>query len=156
MAGELKPENAEEQNVGEGLTSRELACQEDDENRMQTSLAEVLGQQGLGELIKPMVKEIELFDSYVAGTTHLEDETVLGEIKPGDRLALQREENAHDSKAIVIQTAEKKKLGYVPEKDNVVFARLMDAGKVLTAKITEVAQKGAYTQVKIKIYLLDF
>ena len=41
---------------------------------------------------------------------------------------MQREDNKFDSNAILILNADKKKLGYVPEKDNVVFARLMDAG----------------------------
>lgn len=34
--------------------------------------------------------------------------------------------------------AEKKKLGYIPEKDNIVFSRLMDAGKMLKATISEI------------------
>ena len=49
-----------------------------------------------------------------------------------------------------------KKLGYVPEKDNIIFARLMDAGKLLVAKITKISQKGTYTQISIGIYLVDF
>lgn len=48
-----------------------------------------------------------------------------------------------------------KKLGYVPEKDNIIFARLMDAGKLLRAKIMDIKQKGNYTQVSIGIYLVD-
>ena len=53
-----------------------------------------------------------------------------------DVLTLHREENKFDSNAILILNEDKKKLGYVPEKDNIVFARLMDAGKLLKAKIT--------------------
>ena len=37
----------------------------------------------LGEILKPLVREIYLFNSYVAGTTHLEDQSVLGENKRG-------------------------------------------------------------------------
>ena len=47
----------------------------------------------LGEILKPLVREIYLFNSYVAGTTHLEDQSVLGEIKEEDDLLLQREDN---------------------------------------------------------------
>ncbi|MBR1640913.1 MAG: hypothetical protein IJ683_01080 [Butyrivibrio sp.] len=50
----------------------------------------------------------------------------------------------------------KKKLGYVPEKDNIVFARLMDAGKLLKAKITQINQKGVLQTDKCGIYLVDF
>lgn len=49
-----------------------------------------------------------------------------------------------------------KKLGYVPEKDNVIFARLMDAGKLLLAKIKDVEKKGSFTKISIGIYLEDF
>ena len=50
----------------------------------------------LGDVIKPLIKEIHLFDSYVAGTTHLDDATVLDTIKEGDWLFLQREDNKFD------------------------------------------------------------
>ena len=46
--------------------------------------------------------------------------------------------------------------GYVPEKDNVIFARLMDAGKMLSARIANIERKGSFTQIKIGIYLIDF
>ena len=45
---------------------------------------------------------------------------------------------------------------YVPEKDNIVFARLMDAGKLLKAKITQISQKGSFKQIGVGIYLVDF
>lgn len=110
----------------------------------------------LGDIIKPLIREIHLFDSYVAGTTHLEDKSVLDELRVGDMLTLQREENKFDSNAIIIMTADKKKLGYVPEKDNIIFARLMDAGKLLKAKITKIQNKGDYfKQINVGIYLVD-
>ena len=110
----------------------------------------------LGDIIKPLIREIHLFDSYIAGTTHLEDSTVLDAIKVGDVLTLQREDNKFDSNAILILNEDKKKLGYVPEKDNIVFARLMDAGKLLKAKVTQISQKGSFMQIGVGIYLVDF
>ncbi len=109
----------------------------------------------LGDIIKPLIKEIHLFDSYIAGTTHLEDKSVLEQIKEGDMLSLQREDNKFDSNAILILNDEGKKLGYVPEKDNIIFARLMDAGKLLKAKISNITQKGSFTQISVGIYLVD-
>lgn len=108
------------------------------------------------EILEIFVKEIHLFDSYIAGTTHLEDKTVLDVIKVGDNLSLQREDNKFDSNAVIIFAEDKRKLGYVPEKDNIVFARLMDAGKLLKAKITKIDQKGSFKQISIGIYLVDF
>ena len=110
----------------------------------------------LGDIIKPLVKDIHLFDSYVAGTTHLSDKSVLDDIKVGMVLTLQREDNKFDSNAILILDEQKRKLGYVPEKDNIVFARLMDAGKLLKAKITKIDKKGSFTQISVGIYLVDF
>ncbi|RKM56742.1 restriction endonuclease [Butyrivibrio sp. XB500-5] len=111
---------------------------------------------GVGDLLKPLSKEIFLFDSYVAGTTHLDDDSVLNEIKKGDKLTLRREDNKFDANAILVLTSENKKLGYVPEKDNIVFSRLMDAGKLLVAKINRIDHKGSFTQINIGIYLVDF
>lgn len=111
----------------------------------------------LGELIKPLTKEILLFDSYIAGTTHIKDESVFDEIKVGDKLILQREpDNRFDENAILILDGKSRKLGYIPEKDNIVFARLMDAGKYLTAKIENITFKGSFRQIDINIYLVDF
>lgn len=120
------------------------------------NLVSVIENKGLDSVIKPLSQEIYLFDSYVAGTTHLKDTSVLESIEIGDKLTLQREDNKFDGNAILVLNGEKKKLGYVPEKDNVVFARLMDAGKLLIAKISNITQRGSFTQIGIKIYLVDF
>ena len=56
----------------------------------------------------------------------------------------------------MILTEDGKKVGYVPEKDNIIFARLMDAGKLLAAKITKINKRGTFYQISIGIYLVDF
>ena len=119
-------------------------------------LVATINQQGIGELLKPLIKEIHLFDSYVAGTTHLQDQSVLDEIQIDDKLSLLREDNKFDKNAIMLVTESKKKLGYVPEKDNLIFARLMDSGKLLVAKIKKIQKRGTFTQISIGIYLVDF
>ena len=115
----------------------------------------VVGSHELGDIIKPLIKEIHLFDTYVAGTSHLADKSVLESVKAGDVLTLQREDNKFDSNAILVLTEEKKKLGYVPEKDNIIFARLMDAGKLLKAKVSRIEQKTGFTQISVGIFLVD-
>jgi len=119
-------------------------------------LVSTIQEQGLGEMLKPLIKEIHLFDTYVAGTTHLEDSAVLDAIQLGDKLTLQRENNKFDQNAILLLTEQRKKLGYVPEKDNVIFARLMDAGKLLVARIKSHDLKGSFHKISIGIYLVDF
>ena len=113
-------------------------------------------QEGIGNVIKPLIDEIHLFDTFVAGTTHLKDETVLTDIKVGDKLTLQREDNKFDDNAILVLDVQKRKIGYIPERDNIVFARLMDAGKMLAAKVAKLDRKGSFTQITIGIYLVDF
>ena len=113
--------------------------------------------QGLGDLIKPLTREIHLFDSFIAGTTYLKDPEVLKQAAIGDTLTLRRESsNRFDSNAILILNADGVKYGYVPEKDNMIFARLMDAGKLLAAKIKNIQPKGSFMMISIGIYLVDF
>ncbi len=131
--------------MGNGLTVQQ-----------KTGVIQALNQGQLGEMIKPLVNEIHLFDTYVAGTTYLSDRSVLDEIAAGDKLTLQRENSKFDDNAILVLTGDGKKLGYVPERDNIVFSRLMDAGKCLEAKIAGVDKKGDYTKISIGIYLIDF
>ena len=120
-------------------------------------LAVLTESKGIGDVLKPLIKEIHLFDTYVAGTTHLKDKTVLDEIEVGQKLNLKREINKFDEKAIMLITEDGKKVGYVPEKDNIIFSRLMDAGKLLSAKITDIKErKGDFMQISIGIYLVDF
>lgn len=123
--------------------------------KQQTMVSVVEGHE-LGDITKPLIREIHLFDSYIAGTTHLDDKTVLDVIKVGDMLNLQCEDNKFDANAIKISYNDGRKLGYVPEKDNIIFARLMDAGKLLKAKITKIEQKGSFKQISVGIYLVDF
>lgn len=122
----------------------------------ETKLAAVITENKLGEVLKPLKQEIHLFDTYVAGTAFLEDDTVLEEIMVGDTLALRREDNKFDENTIVVLTEDNRKLGHIPEKDNIVFSRLMDAGKFLAGKITEIEQRGKLTLISIGIYLVDF
>ena len=119
-------------------------------------LVSLIEEKNLGDIIKPLVREIHLFDSFIAGTSYLSDKSVLNEVKIGDKINLLREDNKFDSNAILLITESKKKIGYIPEKDNVIFARLMDAGKLIIAKINNIEQKGTFTKIGISIYLTDF
>ena len=76
------------------------------------TLISMMENQGLDAVIKPLSQEIHLFDSYIAGTIHLKDKSVLEKIKIGDVLSLQRENNKFDSNAILVLNGEKKKYGF--------------------------------------------
>ena len=108
--------------------------------RKNDDLAVLTQAKGIGDVLKPLIKEI-----------------VLDEIEVGQKLTLKREINKFDEKAIMLITENGKKVGYVPEKDNVIFPRLMDAGKLLSAKVTDIKErKGDFLQISIGIYLIDF
>ena len=122
----------------------------------QGGLVGLMHTQGGGLTIpKPVEMDIFLFDSHVAGTTFIEG---IEELEPhlniDDRLDFFREpDNKHDPKAIVIKNADGVKIGYVPREDNVIFSRLMDAGKLLFGRITYKEMKGKWLKINIKIFL---
>ena len=62
-------------------------------------------------------------------------------------------DNPYDSKAIVIKTVGGVKIGYVPKADNAIFSRLMDAGKLLFARIVSKEMSGKWLEIAIKVYL---
>lgn len=110
-----------------------------------------------GELVipKPFEKDIFLFDTYVAGTTHIEGIEELEQyLNVEDKLDFFREpDNKYDEQAIMIKTVNGLKIGYVPRQDNVIFARLMDAGKLLFGRISAKEKKGNWVKISIKVYL---
>lgn len=113
------------------------------------------GKNGEIAMPKPFEKDIFLFETQVAGTSHIEG---FDELEPylniGDRLDFFREpDNHYDPQAIVIKTTSGVKIGYVPMDDNVVFARLMDAGKLLFGRIKSKKKDGIWHRIRIEIFL---
>lgn len=106
---------------------------------------------------KPFQRDIFLFDTYVAGTAHIEGmEELEPHLKEGDRLNFFREpDNRFDKRAILIKTTGGVKIGYVPRNDNVIFSRLMDAGKLIFGTITSKDKKGAWVKIHIKVFLQE-
>ena len=107
------------------------------------------------EILHPLIREIHLYDTWIAGIAQMEDKSILRALKENEELLMQREKNEFDSNAILIMNNEMQKLGYVPEKDNTVFARLMDAGKTLKAKVIRVREPRTGLNVSIGIFLVD-
>lgn len=120
------------------------------------SLLQVIEDRSISDLIKPLVNEIHLFDTYIAGTSFIQNQEVFETLREGDKLKLRREVSKFDSNAIQILNEENEKLGYVPEKDNLVFSRLMDAGKLLTGKVISMEKNGSFRKIAIGIYLVDY
>ncbi len=106
-------------------------------------------------LPQAFARDIYLFSSHIAGTSHVEGiDELAAQLQPDMKLNFFREaDNAYDHNAIVIRTPHGVKLGYVPKTDNVIFARLMDAGKLLFGKMTGKEDKHGWWLIKIDIYL---
>lgn len=105
----------------------------------------------------PYSEDVFLLETVIAGTTHV---VGIEELEPflriGDRLELIRVPgNPSDANAIKIYTRDRVKVGYVPRRDNQILARLMDAGKLLYARITDKQWQEDWLRVVIKIYLSD-
>lgn len=115
----------------------------------------LFGQQSGLVLPQPYERDIFLFDIYVAGTTHIENIEAIGStLHEGDKLVFYREpDNPHDPQAIRIETIKGEKNGYVPQQDNVIFSRLMDAGKALFGKVTSKEMRRKWLRIEVKIYL---
>lgn len=122
----------------------------------QEELLQYLNSKELGvDLPNPFERDIFLFDTFVAGTTHIEDiEEIAENINIEDKLKFYREfDNKVDPQAIRIETQENIKIGYVPQQDNVIFSRLMDSGKEIFAKVENKEMRGRWLKMKISIYL---
>jgi len=110
----------------------------------------------LSDIIKPLSHEIHLFDSFVSGILNLKDKSILNNLNVNDKLVLKRDDKNFDENNINIYTEDGKRIGYIPEKDNIIFARLMDAGKLLIARIIEIKGQNSFPVISIGIYLIDY
>jgi hypothetical protein len=115
------------------------------------------GKVGNFSVPKPFERDIFLFDTYVAGTSHIAGiEELEPHLNVDDKLDFFREpDNPYDERAIVIRNADGVKIGYVPQADNVVFSRLMDAGKLLFARISSKKMTGSWLRIEVRIFLRE-
>ena len=107
-------------------------------------------------LPKPFVREVELLNCNIAGTTFLDLDEVEPELKKHQLLMLKREpKNKNDDKAILILTEDGQKLGYVPKKKNEVLSNLMDAGKLLFGRLNEKTWVDTWLKLDVQVFLRD-
>ena len=101
-------------------------------------------------------REILLAHLHVAGTPYYHAERLAGRMRPGDRFTLRRQpDNPHDAHAIEVLGPKRRKIGYVPRRFNKMPARLMDAGKPLSARMTSIEQKGGWLYIRFALHLVD-
>lgn len=72
---------------------------------------------------------------YIAGYRYYDGETITESLWEGKPVTFKRESQCiYDSKAVAIY-AGRKKLGYIPRKDNTFISTLMDQGVIINGKI---------------------
>lgn len=104
----------------------------------------------------PRTKELFLMDYVVAGTTFCKDKALKNKnfIRVGQTLRMQREENKHDANAIALYV-EEVKIGYIPKTHNTVLARLMEAGKLLVSRVTELPAMDGWKKIVAKVWMVE-
>jgi hypothetical protein len=93
--------------------------------------------------VKPAVfKAVPLCLCTVAGLQYNEGQGLVPQLRTGQQLTLRREpENRHDPLAIAVFAASGHKLGYLPRRLNEIPANLMDSGRSVVARVSEVNAK---------------
>lgn len=119
-------------------------------------LALMHGSFGKDGALMPFAREIMLVECHIAGTSHVALRDIEPALSPGSLLALKREPaNPHDALAIMIFAETGDRLGYVPRARNEALARLMDAGKLLFARLETKEWHGDWLKIGVRIFLRD-
>ena len=127
-------------------------------DNMKDMILEAVEMNGIENVVMPLMNEIFLSFTDIAGTRYCDNQDVFKGLEKNVPLLLEREaDNKYDSNAIKVMTTDREKLGYIPKKDNCVFSRLMDAGKILHARVYS-CYKENYEPwyVSIKVCMMDF
>lgn len=117
-------------------------------------------EKGLDSLIKPLTKEVSLFDTYVAGTYMISSNE---KIDKNEELILIKEPNEFDDFEVSIYNKNKQKIGYLPELYNVTISNLLEAGKKICARVKETycpwISKVGFDKnlvIMINVYMVDY
>ena len=105
------------------------------------------------DLPMPFEKTVFLTECHPAGTAEIDDILVRTQgVEQGSPITLKRTAaDAQDEKSVAALTVGGALVGYVPRRYAAVMARLMDAGKALSAKVTEKALEGHWLDLAISI-----
>lgn len=127
-------------------------------DNMKDVILEAVKMNGIENVVMPLMNEIFLSFTDIAGTRYVNNQDVFKRLEKNDPLLLEREaDNKYDSNAIKVLTTDGEKLGYIPKRDNCIFSRLMDAGKILHARVYSCYEADyCHCHVSIKICMMDF
>ena len=117
---------------------------------------ELLACLNAGSPTLPFARDVTLLHCHVAGTAYRELDGVVEELGTGEALTLRREpENPHDELAVRVLRADGTHLGYLPRACNEPVARLMDAGKLLVARLSGCARERRWLRLDVEVVLRE-
>lgn len=127
-------------------------------DNMKDVILEAVEMNGIENVVMPLMNELFLSFTDIAGTRYVDNQDVFKRLEKNDPLLLEREaDNKYDSNAIKVLTIDGEKLGYIPKRDNDIFCRLMDSGKILHARVYSCYEDDyCHWHVSIKICMMDF
>lgn len=105
------------------------------------------------DLPMPFERTVFLTECHLSGTAEIDDMLVkTRNVETRTPLVMKRmPTDAQDARAIAALTAAGDIVGYVPRRYAAVFARLMDAGKLLSAKVTEKSLENHWLDLAVSI-----
>ena len=109
------------------------------------------------EVPAPFEQTIFLAECSLSGTLEIDDMLVKTQnVEAGAELVLKRSAaEVQDERAVAVHTKGGVLLGYVPRRHVAVMARLMDAGKNLSAKVVGKELEGHWLDIRISIEMKE-
>lgn len=105
----------------------------------------------------PFEQTIFLTECHLAGTEEIEDVLVKTKnVEEGTEVVLRRQaKDASDVRTVSVRTKGGTIIGYVPRRYAAVMARLMDAGKNLSAKVVGKELEGHWLDITVSIEMKE-
>lgn len=117
------------------------------------SAVQVAKKLGTQVTIKPLEKEVFLRDFFVRDAMMHSDRLL--QLKIGDALDLKREPQPYDDFIVGVFNGNVR-LGELADFDEEMIARLLDAGKKITAKVKNIVIIPEYSSLEISVSMIDF
>ncbi|MCI5838804.1 MAG: HIRAN domain-containing protein [Christensenellaceae bacterium] len=77
-------------------------------------------------------------------------------LSEGDEVALKRKKKDYDEFYVEVLTSDNKFVGELDDAYNEIIARLMDAGKKITAKVRYLLRTEEYNVMSLDVFLKEF
>ena len=110
-----------------------------------------------GQDIIPFNREIFVINVFIAGTSYCKNiDQILDRISDTTQLTMLRQPHNEVDQYTIGIYSNQTQIGWVPMKDNLVIARLMDAGKLFNCEVVSVSKTGpSNPRINVSIYMVD-